>query len=235
MSAQRVAEHEIIERMAMALNGNAGGTRPAGPRYRRFILLAFAVVAALVALIVGVPYVRDVMTHESTDDAFIDAHVVPIGPKVASHVSGVHVTDNQHVRAGDLLVELDPRDFEARLAQAQASLAVAVARHQGAAINVRVVDTTSGAGVQQAEAAVQTAERQVDAARSRLEEARAQVVAAEAEATRAAADLARYEELLSSGAVSRQERDNALATSRTGAAKLDAARQVTQAAADTLR
>jgi membrane fusion protein (multidrug efflux system) len=139
------------------------------------------------------------------------------------------------VKQGDLLVELDPRDFEARLAQAAANLAAAVAQHQGATINVRVVDTTSGAGVQQAEAAVQTAQRQVDGARSRLEQARAQVAAAQAEATRAAADAKRYEQILQSGGVSRQERDNAVAAASTADANLNAARKAEQAAADSVR
>jgi len=139
------------------------------------------------------------------------------------------------VNAGDLLVELDPRDFEARLAQARANVAAAVAQHQGATINVRVVGTTSGAGVQQAEAAVLTAQRQVDGARSRLEEARAQVAAAEAEAVRAGADAQRYERLAQEGFVSLQDRDNAVAKDRMAAANRDAARKAEQAAADGIR
>jgi membrane fusion protein (multidrug efflux system) len=175
------------------------------------------------------------MTHESTDDAFIQAHVVAVAPKVANYVSRVYIDDNSHVKRGDLLVELDPRDFETRVAQARANLAAAVAEHQAATTNVRVVATTSSAGVSQAEAGVQTTQRQADAARSRLEQAHAQAQAAEAEATRAAADVVRYEDLLQSGAVSRQERDNAVAANRTAAANLDAAGKAEQAAADGFR
>jgi membrane fusion protein (multidrug efflux system) len=74
-------------------------------------------------LIFGLPYVRYARTHESTDDAFIEGHVVAISPKVASNVARVLIDDNSRVKAGDLLVELDPRDFEARLAQARGNLA----------------------------------------------------------------------------------------------------------------
>ena len=207
---------------------------PAGRSYRRTVKLALISVAVLAALAVGIHYYLYARAHESTDDAFIDSHTTAISPKVASYVSRVYIDDNWHVKQGDLLVELDARDFEARLAQAQASLAAATARHQSAEINVRVVSTTAGAGIDQAEAGVQAAQRQVDEGHSRLEQARAQVDAAAAEATRAKADGERYERLLTYRAVSRQERDNAVATDTAAAANLDAARQAQQAAFDNL-
>lgn len=64
---------------------------------------------------------------ESTDDAQIDAYVIPIIPKVAGYVTTLHVTDNQHVKAGDLLVQIDPQDFEIAKAQAQALVAMSEA------------------------------------------------------------------------------------------------------------
>jgi len=212
--------------------------QPAAPprrRYRRVVLLVLGIVAALGLLTYGIRYVLYARAHESTDDAFIDGHIVGVSPKVASYVARVYVDDNTHVKAGELLVELDPRDFEARLAQARANQAAAVQQQRAAALNARVVERTAGAGVQQAEAAVATAERQVDGARSRLEQARAVVVSAEAEATRAAADARRYENLVKRGSVSRQERDNAAATNDKAVAELDAARKAQQAAADALR
>jgi len=207
---------------------------PAGRSYRRTVKLALISVAVLAALAVGIHYYLYARAHESTDDAFIDSHTTAISPKVASYVSRVYIDDNWHVKQGDLLVELDARDFEARLAQAQANLAAATARHQSAEINVRVVSTTAGAGMDQAEAGVQAAQRQVDEGHSRSEQARAQVDAAAAEATRAKADGERYERLLTYRAVSRQERDNAVATDTAAAANLDAARQAQQAAFDNL-
>jgi membrane fusion protein, multidrug efflux system len=203
--------------------------------YRRPLVVIPIAVAALVLVVIGGRYVAHSWTHESTDDAFIDAHVAGVNPRVASYVARVHIDDNVHVNKGDLLIELDPRDFEARLAQARADLAASQAQHRGATFNARVTHTTSIAGVAQAAAGVQTAQRQVEAARSRLEQARAQVTAAEAEATRAAADGERYGRLLRYGAVSRQEADTAIATNRTAIANLDAQGKAVQAAADTLR
>jgi membrane fusion protein (multidrug efflux system) len=84
------------------------------------------VIAAALA-IVGIGYCAFAMfhsfTHESTDDAFIDVHFVSVAPKIAGRVAAVHVDDNQLVKKGDVLVEIDPRDFQIALAQAKANLA----------------------------------------------------------------------------------------------------------------
>ena len=181
---------------------------------------------------VAVHYYLYAVTHESTDDAFIEGDIVSMSPKLASYVTGLHIDDNRLVKKGDLLVELDARDFAARLARARADLAAAVAKHRSAEINVKVVDTTSGAGVDQTKAGVEAARLQVEEARSRLEQARAQVAAAQAEATRADEDAQRYERLLKYHAVSRQERDNAVAAYRTASANLDGARQAQQAVSE---
>ncbi|MBV8814469.1 MAG: biotin/lipoyl-binding protein, partial [Verrucomicrobia bacterium] len=63
--------------------------------------------------------------YETTDDATIEAHVVQVSPKVSAHVKSVHFDDNYQVKRGDLLIELDPRDFEVSLASANAALASA--------------------------------------------------------------------------------------------------------------
>jgi membrane fusion protein (multidrug efflux system) len=131
-----------------------------------------------------------------------------------------------------LLLQLDPRAFQARLDQARANLTAATAQHHAAAINVRVVSITSGANVRQAEKGVESSQRQVEANRSLLQQARADVAVAQAEAVRADQDVQRYQRLLGFGAVSRQEADNAVAANRTAIAKLDAARRAEQAAAD---
>ena len=236
-----VIPREVLQDVRIPVNGTGPGpdaqktTPPATRRFHRARMLAFVVLGAIAVGAGAAWWYSATLHYESTDDAFIQADVVTISPKVASNVAAVHVADNQRVRAGALLVELDPRDFEAKLAQARANLAAAEAQQRAAAINVQVIGTTAGAGVQQADAGVQTAARQVDGARSRLEQSRAQVDAAAAEATRAATDAERYDALLQEGGVSRQQRDNAVATSRTAAANLEAARQAQQAAGDSLR
>ena len=85
------------------------------------------IIAAAALAIVGIGYGGFVLfhsfTHETTDDAFIDVHTVSVAPKIAGLVSVVHVDDNQLVRKGDVLIEIDPRDFQVALAQAKANLA----------------------------------------------------------------------------------------------------------------
>ncbi len=221
-----------------ATNGATDVPRPREPSRRWFqrpVRLVMLTAAVLLLGLVAAHYYTYSLSHESTDDAFIAGDVVAVSPRVASAVRKVLVDDNQHVKEGDVLVEMDPRDFEAKLAQARANLEAAVARHQSAEINVQVIDTTAGAGVEQAAAALDAAKRQVDASRSRLAQAQAEVAAAEAEATRAQADADRYERLLQYRAVSTQERDNAVARSRSAAANLEAAQKAQQAAGDGLR
>jgi len=86
-----------------------------------------AIVATAALVIVGIGYggfaTFHSFTHESTDDAFIDVHFVSVAPKIAGRVAVVHVDDNQLVKKGDVLVEIDPRDLQVALAQAKANLA----------------------------------------------------------------------------------------------------------------
>jgi membrane fusion protein, multidrug efflux system len=104
-----------------------------------------ATVVAAALAVVGIGYGAFAMfhsfTHETTDDAFIDVHFVSVAPKIAGRVSVVHVDDNQLVKKGDPLVEIDPRDFQVALAQARANLAKDTATQiQAATTEKRAVD-----------------------------------------------------------------------------------------------
>src|SRR5206468_8256828 len=92
--------------------------RPARRRRRLALLLG----AAALAIAASVAHALHARHYESTDDAFVEAHVIPLSPKVSGHAVRVVVDDNQVVKKGDLLVEIDPRDFAARLAEARARL-----------------------------------------------------------------------------------------------------------------
>src|SRR5439155_21437 len=81
----------------------------------RFAILG--AVAALAVIAFAVPAIHSAFTHESTDDAFIDGHIIGIAPKVAGEVLAVHVTDNQLVKEGDPIIEIDPRDYTAKVAE----------------------------------------------------------------------------------------------------------------------
>ncbi|MBI3329305.1 MAG: HlyD family secretion protein [Nitrospinae bacterium] len=166
------------------------------PFYKRPLLLALGALLLIVGAMVGVRYYEYAVSHEWTDNAFIDGHIIYISSKVAGHVSRVYVADNQEVAQGDLLLELDPREYTARLAQARAALQAAIAKEEAAQAQVELTQVTAEAGVQQAasgvelvRATVETARVQVAVARSRLDQARAQVETASASAAQARAQI----------------------------------------------
>jgi membrane fusion protein, multidrug efflux system len=233
---------------------HAGEPEPAPvsrPFYKRPVVLLVAAVVLLLGAFFGVRYWLYARSHESTDDAFIEGHIIQISPKVSGYVARVYVDDNQQVKAGDLLVEIDARDYEVRLQQAKAALDAARARENEARTNVSLTRATTAANVQQAAATVRQAQTQVASSRAgagssanraaqassaistaeaNLAQAQAQVKAAEAEATRTRADVERYQALLTKDEISRQQVDSAVAAARTAEAELDVARHRVAAA-----
>jgi membrane fusion protein (multidrug efflux system) len=219
----------------------SGGPSNNGLR-RRIVRIVLAVLI-VVALVLGIPYYLHAISHESTDDAIIEGHVIPISPRVAGHVATVRVRDNQWVKAGDPLVELDPHDFQARLDAAKAALEAARAVGRSRAIGVDLTTITSGAGVDEAlagvdaaTATVTTAQAQAAAAVSQRDQARAQLAAAKAALNQAkavvaasqakherdVADLKRIREMATSDTVNAQQVDHAVANERVSASDLEA-------------
>jgi len=221
------------------------------PLYRRPGVLIAVALGLLVIIFFGGRYWLYARSHESTDDAFIDGHIIQVSPKVSGYVLKVYVTDNQQVKAGDLLAELDPRDLEAKLDQAKAALNAGAAQRKQADTQVTLTRVSTRANVQQASAGVQqarsnirgaragaAAERNrttqaaagVSAAEANAEQARAQLAAAQAEAARANADVPRYQALAEKDEVSLQRLDQAIAAARTANAQVEAAREKVSAA-----
>ena len=167
---------------------------------------------------------------EATDDAQIDGHIVPTASRVQGTVLKVHVQDNQEVKAGDLLIELDPRDFELALVRAEAELADARAAADEAAAAVPVASAASTgtltgarAGVQEAQAGIEGARAALNAATARRTAAGARVTVAETANRKAAADLARLEPLIKKEEISRAQYDAAVAAADTAQASLASA------------
>jgi len=132
---------EELTQDVVKTNGNGKATTPVqvliapkapGKKYRWMIIGG---AAALAALLAAVPAVHSAFTHESTDDAFIDGHIILIAPKVAGQVTAVHVEDNQLVKAGDPLVEIDPRDYQAKVDEHRGKLATAEAEARRAVLD----------------------------------------------------------------------------------------------------
>ena len=166
------------------------------------LLPATILLAAL--LYWGLGYLADALTHESTDDAFIESHVVSVAPKVSGLIARVYVRDNQTVKKGDPLLEVEASDYEARVAQKRASIRTSEANFK-AIVGVLELMT----------AKVVTAE-------ATAKQAHAQAEASRAIADRAKADFVRADQLFKDGTISKQEFDAAKADQEQAAATLKA-------------
>jgi len=185
-------------------------TTPA-PGGRRRIVLALVALAAVLGFGWALKQWLYGRSHESTDNAQVDGHLVPVLAKVSGYVTAVNVAENDRVRADSTLVRIDEREYAVRLAQADADLAAARA-------------SAGGRGVEgQAEAMVQTATGQ----RAALD---ANIVAAQVNVTKADADLGRMRELVAKQIVSRQQLDAAQAAADAARAQLSAAQRSAGAA-----
>ena len=175
------------------------------PRKKKYTLQIYGGVAALILLVlVIIYYFYFIAPYEDTDDAFIDGYVTLISPRVPGQVTKLLITDNEEVHTGDVLVEIDPRDYDASLALAKADLTAAQSQ-------------------------LDSAKAQVNVSESKVTQAQAAVTSADAENQRASADLERYQ-TVESRAVSKSDFDSVRAKARSAEADLDSARSQVKAA-----
>lgn len=172
---------------------------------RHLIVTAMVIVIAVPALVLGLRYVLFAMSRESTDDAFIQGHIVSVSARVDGYITKVHVDDNQWVQKNDLLAELDPQDFQVALDLASATLsaAQAVAEQSRAQVSIASVEATraekdynryrqlfdANGGITQQQ--VDNAAAAAQSAAAHLEAADKQVIAAQAKVSEAKAALDR--------------------------------------------
>jgi membrane fusion protein (multidrug efflux system) len=197
----------------------------ANPKTRR---LLFAGGVVLLAAVIGLfLYYRN---RESTDDAQVDGHITQVSSKVYGRVSDVLVNDNQQVKAGQVLVKLDPRDLQAAVDQAKAQLALAESEAQSAGVDVPRTQLNVQSGTSSADAQFAGANADLMRAQSTYEQARtsdlayaqANVEKSKANAQFAQADLERYTPLMQKGEISKQQYDAAKANADATASGLKA-------------
>ena len=200
------------------------------PRKRRRLTRLILGSLILLALLIGGYFEwRHLSTYESTDDAQIDGHLNAISARISGQVIEVRAEDEMLVHAGDVLVRIDPRDYEVAASKAAADLADAEAAYQSSKINVPITTTTTSAQLTasqsahaEATAGAQGARRQLSAAEARLETARAQVSEAEANYQKASEDVARYKALVDKDEIPRQVYDTAVAAAAAASATVNA-------------
>jgi membrane fusion protein (multidrug efflux system) len=189
-----------------------------------FVILG---VIALVALVAVGGYTF--MTHgrETTDDAQIAADMVPVAARVGGAVARVHIHENQTVKKGDVLVELDAADLLAKQQQAEAELATAAAQAEAALAQEQIVTATSKGGLASAKAALSGSAAGVGTADAQLASAKAAAVRADADLQKAQIDFSRAETLRKADAVPQQQLDTArLALDAARASKAQADAQI---------
>jgi len=193
----------------------------------------FAIFGALIVLAgIGTYVWIHSLDRVSTDDAQVDGHIIPISPKIYGKVLEVMVDDNQQVKQGQVLVRIDPEDFQAKVDQAQAALAVAQSQAQGADAGVPLIRDTTGSSVTAAEAQLSAARADYDQAQVESERAstadiavaRANVETAQATADHAQADLDRMKTLVDKEEISRLDYDSYASSLRVALSQLQAAK-----------
>ena len=217
------------------------GLKDSTPKRKRPIglILAGLGVGAVVAGSFGYRWWQYASTHESTDNATVAGHIHQVSSRINGTVADVLVNDNQLVQKGQLLVKLDPRDYQNKVQQAQASLLAAQGQANAARSSINLASqnatasTTQAQGnVQSAIAAISTAQAEVREAQAGISAAQAQVAQAEANLQKAQADYNRYNSLFQQGAVPRQQLDTARAAYQVALAQRNSAQQaVAQAGA----
>jgi len=203
----------------------------APPSRRRGIAIVVILVVALIAL--GVWW-RSTYS-EDTDDAQVDGHLIQVSSRINGHVLKVYVAENQQVKAGDPIADLDPRDYQVAVENAQAALASAQANAAAAKVNVPIVSVNATSNLSEADAGVSGAQATVSQAEQQLASARARVAEAQANYTKAKADLERYKPLVVKDVISKQQFDAATAAADATMAALADALAGQKAAEDGLR
>jgi membrane fusion protein (multidrug efflux system) len=183
-----------------------------------------AVVALLVLIVFGLFLWRYLSSYESTDDAQVDVHLYPVSSRIAGYVTKVNVNDNQYVQQGTVLVEIDPKDYEVAVAQAEANLASAEATAQALNVTVPITSVSTSSQLRFSASDVENARSGIVAAEKQLTAAQAQLDQAEANDVKAQADLQRYKTLVDKEEVAAQVYDQAVAAAKAGTASVAGAR-----------
>ncbi len=174
---------------------------------RKFIIIAVVVLL----VIIGALFYWHSTYSESTDDAQVDGNLYQVSSRVTGQVIKTYVDDNQRVQAGQVIAEIDPKDYLVALEQARANLASSVASHQQALANIPITGTTTRTQISTSSSDVASAQAGVAQAQKQEQAAEARVAQAKANAIKAQLDVDRYTPLVRKDVISKQQYDAAVA------------------------
>jgi membrane fusion protein, multidrug efflux system len=205
--------------------------KPEGPKKPHPLRKILLIILAVVLVAVGIAYWLYSRHFEDTDDAQVDGHINAITARIPGTITGIYVEENQFVKAGQVLAELDPRDNAVALAIAQSQLAQARAQSLAASPNVPVTETSTRTTIATAAADVTNAEAAVAAADQNYQAALAKVSESEANSAKAQQDVERYRPLAAKDEVPREQFEQVLANAKALAATVAASQATAKAAA----
>ena len=195
--------------------------------------LVVLVVVVLAAVVIAVWWHSTF--SEDTDDAQVNGHLIQVSSRINGQVLKVDVEENQVVKAGDTIAELDPKDYDVAVENAEAALATARANAAAADVNVPITTVNTGSNLRSADADVSGTKASVEQAEQQLQAAHAKVSEAQASLTKAEADLTRFRPLVEKDVISKQQFDAAVAARDGAKASLENAQAGERAARDGVR
>jgi len=199
-------------------------------RHKRNVRL-YVIGGSLVVLVAGLFLWRYLSSYESTDDAQVDVHLYPVSPRISGYVIKVNVDDNQYVEKGTVLVEIDPKDYEVAIAQAEAALTNAEATAKSLNITVPITSVSTESQISASASDVENTKAGVLAAQKQLTAAHAQVEQAEANDVKLQDDVQRYRLLVEKKEIADQIYDQAVSAAKASTATI-AAMKANEAAAE---
>jgi membrane fusion protein (multidrug efflux system) len=188
-------------------------------------------IGGAIVLVIAVVFAwRYFASYESTDDAQVDGHLMPLSARISGYILKVNVNDNQYVRAGAVLAEIDPKDLQVAVDKAQADVADAQATAQSLGIDVPIASISTSSQVSSSEADVEGARAGVIAAQQQYDMSNAQLTQVSANNQLAQDDVARYKLLVDKQEIAQRQYDQAVQTAQGTAAAVAAAKASAAAA-----
>ena len=207
----------------------SAAARPASSRRPLFIGMAVLVAAGATA------YWWHSRQYENTDDAQIDGTISNVGPRVAGTVTAVYVVENQSIKAGDTIAEIDPTDLRIAVEQSKAQVAQAQAQLEAEDPNVPITLASNVSAVSTAQSDLAAAEAALSAARTDVQQLTAQIAQADANNRQAQLELERSQKLVAQGAVSQADYDQRFNAAAATSANTDALKQSLAGAKDRVK
>ena len=198
---------EFPSNTEMRNNSEKTETETIQPKKRSKVFLIILIIMILLGGWFGISKYTHAQHHEETDDAQIEADIIPVIPRVSGYVKEVHVKDNQTVRKGDTLIIIDDRDYQIAVMQAEAALATAKSNVAASRANTAAAHS----GIATSRQGVATIDAQIEEAKVNL--------------TRANQDFVRYQNLIQDHSITQQEFEKAQATKQLAEKQLDILQQ----------